>query len=119
SEYKSDNYAKLGSIKGPDIQSLNAFAPDLIIISGRQSRAYDSLSMIAPTIFLGVDTENYWESFETNVRHIAAIHGKEALAEQKLAVLREKRDLVAAKTKNDDNKGFTILHVRGGHTSYG
>src|SRR5690606_21947204 len=63
SEYRSDEYAKLGSIKGPDIKTLTAFEPDLIIISGRQSGAYDSLSMIAPTIFLGVDTENYWDSF--------------------------------------------------------
>ena len=119
SEYKSDKYAKLGSIKGPDIEALTAFAPDLIIISGRQSNAYDSLAMIAPTIFLGVDTKNYWSSFETNVRHIAEIHGKEALAEQKLATLRQKRDRVTARTKDDDHKGFTILHVRGGHTSYG
>ncbi|SEK18489.1 siderophore ABC transporter substrate-binding protein [Parapedobacter koreensis] len=118
-EYKSDKYAKLGGIKGPDIQAITAFAPDLIIISGRQSSAYDSLSAIAPTIFLGVDTENYWSSFETNVRHIAKIHGKEALAEQKLAALRQKRDLVTAKTKDDDHTGFVILHVRGGHTSYG
>lgn len=119
SEYKSDKYAKLGSIKGPDIAALTDFAPDLIIISGRQSGAYDSLAMIAPTIFLGVDTKNYWSSFETNVRHIAEIHGKDVLAAEKLAALRQKRDLVTARTKNDDNKGFTILHVRGGHTSYG
>lgn len=119
SEYKSGKYTKLGSIKGPDIEALTAFAPDLIIISGRQSSAYDSLSMIAPTIFLGVDTKDYWSSFETNVRHIAKMHGKESLAEQKLVTLRQKRDLVTAKTKDDTNKGFTILHVRGGHTSYG
>lgn len=119
SEYRGDKYAKLGSIKGPDIAALTAFAPDLIIISGRQSSAYDSLSMIAPTIFLGVDTKDYWNSFESNVRNIAKIHGKEALAERKLATLRQKRDVVTSKTKDDNNKGFVILHVRGGHTSYG
>src|SRR5690606_38541024 len=81
SEYKGDKYAKLGSIKGPDIEALIAFSPDLIIISGRQSSAYDSLSGVAPTIFLGVDTKDYWNSFETNVRTIAKIHSKEALAE--------------------------------------
>ena len=118
-EYKSDKYAKLGGIKSPDIQAISALAPDLIIISGRQSAAYDSLTAIAPTVFLGVDTKDYWNSFETNVRHIAALHGKESMAEQKLAALREKRDLVIEETKNDSHTGFTILHVRGGHTSYG
>ncbi|MBK1440168.1 ABC transporter substrate-binding protein [Parapedobacter sp. ISTM3] len=118
-EYRSDKYAKLGGVKGPDIRAIAAFAPDLIIISGRQSNAYDSLSTIAPTIFLGVDTKDYWRSFETNVRHIAKLHGKEALAEQKLAALRQKRDLVTTETKDDGNTGFVVLHVRGGHTAYG
>lgn len=119
SEYKSDKYAKLGGIKGPNVADIQAFAPDLIIISGRQSASYDSLSAIAPTIFLGVDTKDYWNSFEANVKTIARIHGKEALAEQKLAELRRKRDLVRAKTANDKNKAFVIMHVRGGHTAYG
>lgn len=118
-EYRSDKYGKAGSIVGPDTIAVKALNPDLIIISGRQGSAYDALSRIAPTIFLGVDTKNYWESFESNVRTIAQIHGKEALAEEKLAALRAKRDLVTQKSKNDNNKGFVILQVRGGHTAYG
>lgn len=118
-EYRSDRYAKLGSIKGPNIQAIKDFAPDLIIISGRQGGAYDSLSMIAPTLFLGVDTKNYWDSFEKNVKTIAQLHGKEKLAEEKLAVLRRKRDLVKEKSKNDANKGLVVMHVRGGYTAYG
>lgn len=119
SEYRSDDYAKLGSIKEPDLEAIRAANPDLIIISGRQQSAYEELSKIAPTLFLGVDTKDYWNSFEANVRSIAAIHGKEEQAEEKLAALRQKRDLVTAETKDDTNKGFVILQVRGGHTSYG
>lgn len=118
-EYRSDKYGKAGSIVSPDTVAIKALDPDLIIISGRQNSAYAALSRIAPTIFLGVDTKNYWESFESNVKTIAQIHGKEALAEQKLAALRAKRDLVQEKSKNDTNKGFIILQVRGGHTAYG
>lgn len=118
-EYRSDKYGKAGSIVKPDTAMIKALNPDLIVISGRQSRAYESLSRIAPTIFLGVDTKNYWESFEKNVKTIAEIHGKEAQAEQKLAELRRKRDLVRAKTANDKSKTFVIMHVRGGHTAYG
>lgn len=119
SEYKDEKYAKLGSIKEPDIAAIKAFAPDLIIISGRQSSAYDSLSIIAPTLFSGVDTKDYWNSFETNVKNIAAIHGKQSLAESKLVLLRAKRDKVIAKSKNDPNRALSLLHVRGGHTAYG
>lgn len=118
-EYKNDKYQKLGGIKEPNIQAIKALKPDLVIISGRQSAAYDSLSMIAPTIFLGVDTKNYWASFEENVQTIAKLHGKESLAEEKLAKLRTKRDVVKRQAKNDPNKALVLLHVKGGHTAYG
>src|SRR5699024_1150595 len=119
SKYKSDEYQKLGSIVNPDIEAVKEAKPDLIIISGRQSKAYDDLSEIAPTVFLGIDNKNYWDSFEKNVRFIAEVHGKEQLADQKLEELRRKRNLVRAKTTNDDSRTFVIMHVRGGHTAYG
>lgn len=119
SEFKKDKYAKVGGIKGPNIQAITALSPDLIIISGRQSAAYDSLSMIAPTLFLGVDSKDYWSSFEANVRKIASIYGKEDLAEEKLMTLRSKRDAVRAKSETDEKTGLIVLHVRGGHTAYG
>lgn len=118
-EYRSDQHQKFGSIMSPDFDALRSANPDLIIISGRQSRAYEELSAIAPTVFLGTDPTNYWESFEKNVRFIAEVHGKETTAEEKLAELRRKRDLVRAKTAVDDSRTFTIMHVRGGHTAYG
>lgn len=118
-EYRSDKYAKLGSIMSPDLEKIKALNPDLILISGRQNSAYEELAKIAPTVFLGVDTKDYWESFESNVRTIAKIHGKEGLAEQKLGELRRKRDLVRAKTANDASKTLVVMHVRGGHTVYG
>lgn len=118
-EYKADKYLKMGSLMSPDLEAIKAAKPDLIIIGGRQGSAYDELSAIAPTVSLAVDQANYWESFENNLRFIAAVHGKEALAEQKLADLIRKRDLVRAQTANDANKAFVVMHVRGGHTAYG
>lgn len=119
SEYRSDKYIKVGSIMSPDMDGLKALQPDLIIISGRQGSSYDELSAIAPTLFLGVNTKDYWNSFEKNVRAIAQIYGKETLAEQKLTELKRKRDLVTAKSNGDTNKGIVLLQVRGGHTAYG
>lgn len=119
SKYNADRYVKLGSIVSPDVDAVKAAKPDLILISGRQSKVYDELSAIAPTVFLGVDTENYWDSFEKNVRFIAEVHGKEELAEQKLAELRKKRDLVREKTASDPSRALVVMHVRGGHSAYG
>lgn len=47
------------------------------------------------------------------------MHGKEKLAEQKLEELRRKRDLVRAKTAEDDSRTLVLMHVRGGHSAYG
>lgn len=118
-QYKSDQYLKLGGIKAPDIEAIKLAKPDLIIISGRQGNAYDSLSSIAPTLFLGVNTDDYWNSFEDNVNTIAKIHGKEALAEKKLQELSTKKDLVVQKSKTDTNKGLVMLQVRGNHSAFG
>lgn len=51
SKYSADEYAKLGSIVSPDIEAVKAAKLDLILISGRQSKMYDELSAIVPTVF--------------------------------------------------------------------
>jgi iron complex transport system substrate-binding protein len=112
-EYNDDKYAKLGNAKTPDIEALAEFKPDLIITGGRQGSHYDSLAMIAPTIIFGTDTEDFWPSFEENVRAIASLHGKEQLAEEKLAILRGKRKLVQAKAQTDNNKTVLAMHING------
>lgn len=63
SKYKGTT-ENAGGLKEPDFEKINEIAPDLILISGRQSEAYKELSKIAPTVFVGVDTTKYMESFE-------------------------------------------------------
>lgn len=112
-EYNDEKYAKLGNAKTPDIQALEALKPDLIITGGRQGSHYDSLSMIAPTIIFGADGIDFWTSFEENVQAIASLHGKEQLAEEKLAALREKRKRVQEKAQADNNKTVLAMHMNG------
>lgn len=118
-EYQAEKYKKLGGIKEPDLEALKAVAPDLIVISGRQSSFYEELSKIAPTVFLGVDTENYWESFKDNVNTIAKLHGKQELAAEKLNQLEAKRNKVLEVSKADSKKGIVMLQVRGNYSAYG
>lgn len=111
--YNDKKYAKLGNAKTPDIQAIAALKPDLIIVGGRQGSHYDSLAMIAPTVIFGTDTEDFWNSFEEQIKTIASLHGKEELAEQKLAALRNKRTLVQAKAQNDSKKTVLAMHING------
>lgn len=112
-EYNDAKYAKVGNVKTPDMEAVEALKPDFIITGGRMGSYYDSLSMIAPTIIFGVDTENFWPSFEENIKTIASLHGKEQLAEEKLAALREKRKLVQQKAQADPHKTVVAMHING------
>lgn len=107
----STKYTRSGPMTTPDVAIVAALKPDLIIIGGRHQSVYDSLSAIAPTILLSADNEDFWPSFEKNVRILASLHGKEKLAEEKLAALRKKVELVQAKSKDDTGKALFVLHV--------
>ncbi|MBK1994169.1 ABC transporter substrate-binding protein, partial [Campylobacter novaezeelandiae] len=62
-----DNKSNIGGVQQVNLEAINALKPDLIIISGRQTRFYDKLNQIAPTIYLGINNSDFLFSFENNV----------------------------------------------------
>ncbi|MGE7763866.1 siderophore ABC transporter substrate-binding protein [Peribacillus sp. NPDC096540] len=107
-----------GGLKEPDFEKINEIAPDLILISGRQSDAYEELSKIAPTVYVGVDTTKYMESFEENVTLLGKIFGKEEEAAKEFASVKE--NIAALKEKAPtDKKGLIILASGGKVSAYG
>ncbi|WP_043931721.1 siderophore ABC transporter substrate-binding protein [Bacillus sp. EB01] len=118
-KYKSDKYQNAGGIKEPDFEKINEIGPELIIISGRQMDAYEELSEIAPTIFMGVDTTRYMESFEENTKTLGEIFGKEKEVEKELAKVEETVNSVKEKTSNLDKNSLIILANEGNISAYG
>lgn len=114
SKYK-DTTENAGGLKEPDFEAINTLEPDLIIISGRQSEAYEELSEIAPTIYMGVDTEKYMESFKENVTTIGKIFDKEDQAAKELAKVEE--TIAAVKEKAPTDKKALIVLSNGGKVS--
>lgn len=112
-KYNDSKYIKVGNVKTPNMEAVAALKPDFIITGGRMGNYYDSLSMVAPTIIFGTDTEDFWGSFEQNVRDIATLHGKEKLAEKKLTALRQKAAQVQEKAKADPKKTVLAMHMNG------
>lgn len=110
-KYEASEYAKLGSLKQPDIKAIQEFQPDLIISAGRQNAYIDSLSSIAPTVVFNVDNNDFWSSLEQNVLEVASLYGKEDQAKVKLKALKDKAESVQAKSAKDPNKAVTVLHV--------
>jgi len=64
SSYASDDVMKIGSLFEPDYELVNAEQPDLTIVAGRSSTAFDQLSALSPT----VDLTNGWEGFTDQVK---------------------------------------------------
>lgn len=116
SKFKADSYENVGTLFEPDFEKIHKMHPDLIIISGRSSGAYDELSKIAPTINMSVDSANFMESFEDNVKTLGKIFDKEDLAEKELAKVEESVKDLHEKAASMNKKALVTL-VSGGKVS--
>ncbi|EUJ44607.1 siderophore ABC transporter substrate-binding protein [Listeria riparia] len=117
-DFAADKYADLGGLKEPDFEKINEAAPDLNIISGRQSDSYDKFSDIAPTIYQGVDAKDYMKSFQTNVNTIASLFGKEDEAKKQLdAIDKQVADVKASVPEG--KTGLILLANDGKMSAYG
>ncbi len=108
-KYDTDDYENVGSLKEPDFEKLSEVDPDLIIISGRQADLYDQLSELAPTVYLGIDTTDYMNSFEKNVGVVGEIFDKEDEAQTELDAIEDQIDATTKKAEEADKSGLIIL----------
>lgn len=118
-KYGAGDYANVGSLKEPDFEKVSSLGPELIIISARQSDQYEEFSKIAPTIFMGVDTSRYMESFTENMETLGKIFGKEAEVEKELKAINETIEKVKEKASASDKKALIILTTGGKTSAYG
>lgn len=118
-KYKDAKYKNVGSLTEPDFEKINAIGPDLIIISGRQSKAYEELSKIGPTIFMGVDNAKYMESFKQNVTTLGDIFDKASVVKDELAKVEETVKTVNQKATASGKNALIILVNGGKISAYG
>ncbi|PAD38790.1 siderophore ABC transporter substrate-binding protein [Terribacillus sp. 7520-G] len=119
SKYSSKDYENVGGLKEPDLEKIAEMQPDVIFISGRQSDYYDQLSELAPTIYVGVDTTDYMNSFKKNTETIAKIVGKEKEAEQALGEIDDAIAELKSKAEGMDEKALITLVNDGSVSAYG
>jgi len=118
-KYTSDEYESVGSLKEPDFEKINELQPELIIISGRQQDLYEDFQEIAPTIYLGVDTTKYMESFKENTEILGQIFDKEAEVKEELAKVDEKIKALNEKASGLEEKALVTLINEGSMSAYG
>ena len=119
SKYEDEKYTNVGGLKEPDFETIHAMQPDVIFISGRQSAMYEELNEIAPTIFVGVDTAKYMESFKGNMEMIAELFDKEDEMKEELADIDSRIAAISEKSSNTDAKSLIVLGNEGKVSAYG
>ena len=82
----AEGVANLGTIKTADMEAVMACEPDIIFIGGRLSGSYDTLSEIAPVVYLPTTDEGTLAQTRLNADTIASIFGKEAMAKPQSSV---------------------------------
>jgi len=112
-------YKNAGALKEPDFEAIHAMKPDVIFISGRQADAYEELSKIAPTVYVGLDTQDYLNSFKVNTELAGKIFGKEAEATKALEEIDAQIAEITAKTADLDEKALVVLASEGELSAYG
>ncbi|MEZ2719344.1 siderophore ABC transporter substrate-binding protein [Niallia circulans] len=119
SKYEDSKYTNVGSLKEPDFEAISELEPDVIFISGRQSAAYEELKKIAPTVYLGVDTTDYMNSFKHNMNIIGEIFEKKQEVSKELAKIDEDIAALNEKAKAVDGKSLILLVNDGSISAYG
>jgi|SRR5690625_3214723 len=108
-KYASEEYENIGSLKEPDFEKIAEIDPDLIIISGRQADLYDQLEELGDTIYLGIDTTRYMESFEENAKIIGEIFNKEEEVDTALGEIETSIASIQEKSESNDQNALIIL----------
>lgn len=119
SKFESDEYANAGSLKEPDLEAVYEMNPDLIIISGRQSDYYEELNEIAPTIYMGLDNEDYLKSFEENMTLLGDIFNKEDIVKKGLEEVNEKVEALNKEVTAQGSNALVVLTNEGSVSAYG
>lgn len=117
-KYASDDYAKVGSLFEPDYEALAALEPDLIIVAGRSSGAYEELAKIAPTVDLSNDWADFYGSIQANADIVGQLFDKEAEIDALQAETDAKVDAAKAAAA-DAGKGLIVLTSGAEVSAYG
>lgn len=119
SKYEDAKYTNLGSLKEPDFEAIHALQPDVIFISGRQADLYNEFAEIAPTVYVGLDTTKYMDSFKNNMEIVSNIFDKEKEMKAELAEIDNNIAAIQEKTANNDAKALIVLGSEGKVSAYG
>ncbi|MFK8243757.1 MULTISPECIES: ABC transporter substrate-binding protein [unclassified Facklamia] len=108
----------IGSLKEPNLETIAALAPDLIIANGRTAELASELEKIAPVFVLSLDTKHYWDSFTSQNIAIATLFGKEKEANAYIEELSATIESVKEKNDATDEKTLMLMLNEGNISAF-
>ncbi|MFR6034749.1 MAG: ABC transporter substrate-binding protein [Bacilli bacterium] len=110
SKYKSSEYENIGGLKEFNLESINAFKPDLIVISARQQDYKNKLEEIAPVYFVktSVAKDQLAETIK-NIEFFGKLFGVPEKAD--LAIKDIRADVERTKRKAKENPLRTLVLI--------
>ncbi len=118
-KYYDKKYTDVGSLKEFNLETISAFKPDLIIISGRQSDYYEELSKIAPVYAVNTgSTDVVGEAFKS-IELIGKLFNKEEEAKKAIAEIQTIIDETKEKAAKSDKKALFVMVNDGSLSVFG
>ncbi len=118
-KYKDERYTDLGNVREFNIETLNAFKPDLILISGRQQESYDKLSAIAPVYIVNTLAKDQLGEARKNIKLLGDVFAQPEKAQEALQKIDEAVARTRAKAAASGKKALILLTNDGRISAYG
>lgn len=118
-KFRSDKYSNVGSVKEFDLEAINVFKPDLIVISSRQQDYYRELSKIAPVYCVDTLAKDQLAEARKNAEFFGRIFNKEKEVAAFLKDIDESVARVNKKAKLSGLKALVLLANDGKISAYG
>lgn len=114
-DYGTEATPQLGSFFEPDLEKINAVAPDLVIVAGRSRAKLEEVAKVAPAIDLTADSTDLVGSLERNMAELGKLYGKEEKAAETMTALKAR--FAALRAKSADAGKALVLITTGGRMS--
>ncbi|HCR62851.1 MAG: siderophore ABC transporter substrate-binding protein [Serratia liquefaciens] len=116
-QYQNAKYLNAGTLFEPDMATLRAAKPDLILIAGRSSKAYAELSGIAPTLNMAIDPQDQLGSLKQRTLQLGELFDKQPQAQA--AVDKLDAEIAAIKPQvAKAGRGLVVLFSGGKISAY-
>ena len=119
-KYKGAEYENIGNVKEFNLETINAFKPDLIVISARQIDFYPQLSAIAPVYYVSTQiAPDQLAETKKNILFFGKIFGKEEAANKAVKEMEEAVERAKIKAHEKNLRTLVLIANDGKISAFG